>query len=186
MHQTILPSMYIPFIKINTSHLNCSISTVLFWLLSFSLLRKPLPLLVFWGDSSNLLLFRSYNLGSFSTLQKNDILGQYFISELFQVLYLLSFVLFLHKLPFLSFLSYLSLGYLSSFLSSLLNIIDLCYLFQLDLELLLLFMPSLHLLLLLFKHISIVLRNFRRSGEKHDSRKERKFFSFLFIYYWLR
>ena len=66
MHQTILPSAHTPLTGVSTPHLYCSTSTVLLWLLSSSLLRGPLLLLVSGG---NLLTFRSCDLESFSPLQ---------------------------------------------------------------------------------------------------------------------
>ena len=50
---------------------------------------------------------------------------------------------------------------------------DLCYFFQLDLELLLLFMSSLHLKTLLFKYIVIIVGNIRGDEERHDDTEER-------------
>ena len=177
IYQIVLPSIHTPLIKVNIFYLNHSTSMVLFWLLPFSFLEELLLLLVFWDD----LVFRFCNLGGFSIFQKSDILSQNFIPELLQVLWLLLFFLLLYKLLLFSFLSYFGLGYLLGFLSSILNTTDLCYLFQLGLELLLLFMSLLHLLSLLFKHLSIVLGNIRENKEKHNNTEE-KWKKFLFIY----
>ena len=66
MHQAILPSAHIPLTGVSTPYLHCSTSVVFLWLLPFSLLEGPLPLLV---SSSNFLALRSCDLGSFSPLQ---------------------------------------------------------------------------------------------------------------------
>ena len=66
VHQTILPSTHTSLTGISIPYLNCGTTAVLLLLLSFSLLRGPLSLLV---SSSNILVLRSHNLRSFSLLQ---------------------------------------------------------------------------------------------------------------------
>ena len=47
VHQTVLPSTYTSFTKVNTPYLNCGISTVFFWLFFFSFLKRPSSHLIF-------------------------------------------------------------------------------------------------------------------------------------------
>lgn len=126
MHQAILPSTYTPLTEVYTLHFDYSISTVLSWLLLFSLLGRLSLHLIFWD---NLLMFRSYSLGTFSTPQKGSILCQYFVLELLKVLYPFPFFFLFYKLLLLGFLPCLGLGHLFHLLSSMLNMASLCYLF---------------------------------------------------------
>ena len=66
MYQAILPSAHIPLTEVSIPHLHCSTPMVLLLLLSFSLLRRLLSLLISGGD---FLALRSYDLRSFSPLQ---------------------------------------------------------------------------------------------------------------------
>ena len=174
MYQAILPSIHTPLIGVNILHLDCSIPTLSFWLLSFSLLRGLLPYLIFWGDCVDLLVFRFYSLEIFNNLQKSGILHQYFVLELLEVLQLFSLILLLHKLSLFSFLSCLGLHHLSCLLSSMLNVTGLYCLFQVGLELLLLFMPPLYFMSLLFKHIGIILWDIKGNGGRHGNTEKGK------------
>ena len=181
VYQAILPGIHISSTGVNTTHLNYGIPVVFSWLFPFSFLRGLLPHLVFWENGGDLLVFWPCNLGNLSAPQKGGVLGQYFVLELFQVFQPFPFILLLCKPPFLSFFSCLSFSHLSSFLSSSLDMMDLCCLFQLNLELLLLFMPHLYLKALLFKHFSIIIGNVGRNEERHDNTEER-WKNFLFVY----
>ena len=72
-----------------------------------------------------------------------------------------------------SFLSCLRLYCFPHLLSSMLNIMDLCFLLQLGLKPLLLFVPSLYFTVLLFKHLSIVLEDIRKNRRRYDNTEKR-------------
>jgi len=110
-------------------------------------------------------VFRSWGLGTFSALQKGGVLCQYFVPELLKILYPFSFFFLFYKPLLFSFLPCLGLGHLPYLLSSILNMVGLCCLFQVGLKLLLLFMPPLYL--------SIVLGNVRGNGERYNNTEER-------------
>ena len=64
-----------------------------------------------------------------------------------------------------------------------LDIIGLCYLFQVGQKLLFLFVPPLYFLLLLFEDLSIILGNVGGDGGKYgDTEEKAKKFSFQFMY----
>jgi len=174
VHQAILSGIHTSLTGVISSHLGCSIPTVSPWLLSFYFLRGLSLYFVFWRDVGNLLVFGSHNLRSLSALQKSGIFSQNFVPELFQVLQLFLLLLLLYESLLFSFLHCLVLSNLSCLLSNLLNVMDLCYLFQASLEPLLLFVPSLHFLTLLFKHLGISLENVRGNRRRHDNIEERQ------------
>lgn len=147
MHQAGLPSVHTPLTEVSIPHFDLSVPMVSSWLFPFSFLRELSFLLIFWD---NLLVFRSYNMGSFSTPQKGSIFYQYLILKLLEILHLFYFILLLHKPPLLNFLPYLGLYCLLYLLSSMLNMVGFCHLFQIDQKLLSLLMSSLYLLSLLF------------------------------------
>jgi len=70
VHQAVLPSTHISLTGVSIPHLNPKVFTVLYWLFSFSLFERPVVHIIFQGC---LLVLRSHNLGSFSTLQKGSV-----------------------------------------------------------------------------------------------------------------
>ena len=136
-----------------------------------------MSLLIFRGD---LLMLRSRNLGSLRALQESGVLHYYLILELLDILQLL---LLLHN-PLL-FGLFLGFGFClsSGFLSRMLCMTDLCYLLQTKKGLLLLLMLLLHFTALLLEHFSIVLRNVRGGGGRHNDIETRakKFPFFVYV-----
>jgi len=164
VYQAILPGTHISLTGVSIPHLDCVISVVLL----FSFLGELMPLLISRDD---LLTLRSYNLGSFSTLQEGGILYYHLISKSLDVFQLL--LLLLHN-P-LPFVLCLSLG----LLSCMLYMMGLYCLLQMKEGLLLLLIPSLYFMVLLFKHFSIMLRNVGEGRERHNNveEKTKTFFS---------
>ena len=165
MYQAILLSVHISLTEVNILHLDPSISVVLFQLFLFSFHGEPSLLLVSQGY---LFMLKSYNLGSFNVLQKDEILYQYFIPELLEILHMFFLLLLFHKPSLLSFLPCFDLHLFSCFLNHTLSTIGLCYFFQMSQELLFLLVSS-----LLFKHLSIILSNVRENRRRYDNIKEK-------------
>ena len=92
--------MHILLIEVITSYLYHIISAVLLWLFFFYLLKWLLSGLVLWGDSDNLLIFSSCNLGILNTLHKCSVFDQNLIPEFFWILQLL--FLYFYTLPLLA------------------------------------------------------------------------------------
>ena len=130
MYQTILPSIHISLIGVSTPHLNCVTSAVLL----FSFFGELMLLLVSGG---NLFILKSYNLRSLSALQEDSVLCYYFIPELLDVLQFLSLFLLLCNPPPFGFFLCFDLHLSSYFLSYVLYITDLHYLFQINQKVLL-------------------------------------------------
>ena len=162
-----LRGAHTPLTGISTPHLHCGTPVVLSLLLSFSPLGGPLFLLVSSGD---LLAFGSYNLRFFSPLQQGSFFLQHLVLELLDILQLL---LLLCNPPFFCLFFGFDLYFSPGFLSCTLCMTGLCCLLQSKERLLLLLMPSLYLTALLLEHFSIVLRNVRGSGERHDNTETR-------------
>ena len=151
--------MHTSLTEVITLYLQCSIPTVLFWLLFFYFLEQLQSNLVFQKNISNLLVFGPCNLEGLSTLQKHNIFCQNLIPEFFQVFQPFSLLFLFYILFLLSLLLYLGLSSFFCLLYSLLNLASFYYLFQANLELLLLFMSLQYFLILLFKHCDISLED---------------------------
>ena len=173
MCQTVLLSMHTSLTEVNIPYLNYGVLTVLFQLFPFSFLEELVSYLVFQEDVGDLFAFKPHDLESLNASQKNSILSQNFTPELLQVLQLLFFLFLLYKPSLLSFLSCFDLSHISCFLSSMLKVVGLYCLFQVNLEPLLLFISPLYFLVLLFKHIDVVLENIRGNEERYDNTDER-------------
>ena len=129
--------MHIPLTEISIFHFDSSVFMVFSWLFPFSFLKELLLLLIFWND---LLMFRSCNMGSFSTPQNGNIFHQYLILKLLEILYSFPFILLLYKPPLLSFRSYLGLYCLFYLLSVMVHLNTNNFLFLLSIFLDLIFL----------------------------------------------